>query len=84
MTATLCQFRVSGEILMTIRPSVFLRDAQRTQAHLPVTMMAYKIERRLRESLKDLNLTMEEGIQNLGGIVSIVLTMGKTKAIRGG
>jgi transposase len=76
-------FRTCKTGHLEIRP-VFLRDAERTQAHLLVTMMAYKIERHLRESWKDLNLTVEEGIQNLGGIVSVVLTVGETRVIRVG
>jgi len=65
---------------LEVRP-IYVRKKVRTIAHLMITMMAYKIERYLRESWKDLNLTVAEGIEALQQISSIVVTIGNTKIV---
>jgi transposase len=45
-----------------IRP-VYLRKGHRTKGHLIVCMLAYKIEKYLRECWKELDITVEEGIE---------------------
>jgi transposase len=76
-------FRTCKTGYLEIRP-VFLRDADRTSAHLLVTMMAYKIERYLEKSWKELDLTVQEGIGKLSAITSLILTIGDTKVVRVG
>jgi transposase len=65
---------------LEVRP-IFVRKKERTIAHLMITMMAYKIERYLRESWKDLDLTVAEGIEALQQISSLVITIGNTKIV---
>ena len=61
-----------------IRP-IFLRKEHRTKAHLMVCMLAYKIEKYLRECWKDMDVTVEEGIEKLCSIVGMKteLALGK-------
>ena len=66
---------------LEVRP-IFLRNAERTSAHLLITMIAYKIERYLEKSWKDLDLTVQEAIERLSSITSIILTIGDTKVVR--
>ena len=45
-------------------------------------MIAYKIERYLEKSWKELDLTVQKAIERLSGITSIILTIGDTKVVR--
>ena len=49
--------------------SIFLRTKQHT-VHLLITMLAYKIEKYLRNAWADYDLTVEEGILKLNRITS--------------
>lgn len=74
-------FRTMKTNHLEIRP-IFLRNEARTRAHLFITMLAYKIERYLRENWKDLNLTVEEGIEHLKSVTAIILTIGPAKILQ--
>lgn len=63
-----------------IRP-VYLRKEHRTRAHLIVCMLAYKIEKYLRNCWKDLDITVEEGIEKLSSIVGLKTQLGPGKQI---
>lgn len=74
-------FRTEKTGFLEVRP-VYVRKKERTVAHLLVVMLAYKIERHLRAAWADLNLTVEEGIETLSKIGSVVITLGETTLIR--
>lgn len=65
---------------LRVRP-VYLRKEHRTKAHLAVCMLAYMIEKHLRDKWKDLNITVMEGIAKLGSIVGLKTKIGKEKEI---
>ncbi|MCD4785308.1 MAG: IS1634 family transposase [Candidatus Eremiobacteraeota bacterium] len=67
--------------MLEVRP-IFVRKANRTRAHFFVAMLAYKIERYLRKSWKDLDMTVGEGIRMLSTITGIVLTIGNQRIVR--
>jgi len=73
-------FRTMKSIL-EVRP-IFVRKANRTRAHFFVAMLAYKIERFLRKSWADLDITVSEGIKLLSTITSLVLTIGDQRIVR--
>ncbi len=56
-------FRTSKDFL-GVRP-IFLQDGKRTVSHLFIVMLAYKIERYLREHWEGLDMTVPEGIEIL-------------------
>lgn len=58
-------FRTSKTEHLELRP-VYVRKESRTRGHVFVVMLAYRIIRALRGYWKDLNLTVEEGIRQLG------------------
>jgi transposase len=66
---------------LEVRP-IFVRKEERTRAHLFIAMIAYKIERYLRNAWKLLDLTVQEGINRLATITSISVTIGKTQILR--
>jgi len=74
-------FRTKKTGYLEVRP-IYVRKKERTYAHLFIVMLAYKIERHLREAWRDLNLTVEEGIRTLAGITSMVITIGEDKIVR--
>lgn len=61
-----------------VRP-IYLRKEGRTKGHLIVCMLAYKIEKYLRERWQDLDITVMEGIQQLDTIVGLKIKLGDTK-----
>lgn len=63
-----------------IRP-IYLRKKHRTQAHLIVCMLAYKIEKYLRECWNELDLTVEEGMEKLSSIVGMKTKLGTKKEV---
>ncbi len=67
--------------MLEIRP-IFVRKANRTRARFFVAMLAYKVERYLRKSWADLDMTVGEGIRMLSTITSIVLTIGNQRIVR--
>jgi transposase len=65
-------FRTQKTGYLEVRP-VFVRKEKKTRAHLLITMLAYKIEKYLREKWKDINLTVEEGVNVLANISSVII-----------
>lgn len=63
-----------------IRP-IFLIKEHRTKAHLMVCMLAYKIEKYLRECWKDMDVTVEEGIEKLCSIVGMKTELAPGKQV---
>lgn len=59
---------------LNVRP-IYLRKSERTTSHLLICMLAYILERHLREKWKDFNITVEEGIEKLSSIAGIKLNM---------
>lgn len=68
-------FRSIKTAHLEIRP-IYLRREERTRAHAFVVMLAYKIIRHLQKAWAHLDLTVQEGIQEL---TSVCLTQVKTK-----
>jgi len=65
---------------LEIRP-IYLRKEHRTRGHLMVCMLAYKIEKHLRQCWKGLDITVEEGMEKLSSIVGMKTQLGATKEI---
>lgn len=65
---------------MEIRP-IYLRKEHRTKGHLIVCMLAYKIEKYLRNCWKNLDITVEEGIEKLNSIIGLKTQTGPDKQI---
>ena len=61
-------FRIEKSEL-DMRP-IFLRKEERTRAHLFVVMLAYKIQRHIRNAWKDMDMTVDEGLKQLGNITA--------------
>jgi transposase len=66
---------------LEIRP-IYLRKEERTRGHLLVCMLAYMVERHLRHIWSDLDITVQEGLNALGKIASIKVTINQTDVIR--
>lgn len=60
---------------LEVRP-VYLRNEERTRAHIFITMLAYKLERFFRECWKNQNLTVQEGFERLSSITALLMTIG--------
>ena len=60
-------FRTSKTVHLEMRP-IYLRRANRTRAHAFVVMMAYRIIKELASCWKSIDLTVEEGIQELDAL----------------
>jgi transposase len=73
-------FRIEKSCL-EIRP-VYLRKGGRTRGHLMVCLLAYMIERHLREKWAGLNTTVAEGLASLGKIAAVGSDIGETKILR--
>ncbi|MFZ4800233.1 MAG: IS1634 family transposase [Bacteroidia bacterium] len=67
--------------LLEIRP-IYLRNRERTIAHVFICMLAYKVEKYLREYWKDIDLTVEEGIKMLGQIIGSKIKIGEKELVR--
>ncbi len=63
-------FRTMKTGHLEIRPC-YVRKASRTEGHVFVVMLAYKIVRELRKAWQSFNITVEEGIRELGSICSM-------------
>lgn len=63
-----------------IRP-VYLRKEHRTKGHLIVCMLAYKIEKYLRECWKELDITVEEGIEKLKSVTGLKTQLSPAKQV---
>lgn len=63
-------FRTMKTTLLEMR-GIFVRKAPRTRAHVFIVMLSYMIAYKLRRQWHDLELTVEEGISELGSIHAI-------------
>lgn len=66
---------------LNVRP-IYLRKADRTIAHLMITMFAYIIERHLRGKWADMDITVKEGIHSLTTLMSSKITIGNSEVIK--
>lgn len=66
---------------LDVRP-VYVRKEERTRGHLFIKMLAYKMERYLREVWANLDVTVEEGIAYLKKLTSIKINIMATPLIR--
>ena len=60
-------FRTGKTDFLELRPH-YVRKATRTEGHVFVVMLAYKIIRNLAQSWKDIEVTIEEGVRELDSI----------------
>ena len=67
-------FRTFKQGHLEIRP-VFVRTEASTRGHVFAVMLAYKIERYLSELWKKCECTVPEGIDELGAIRSVIVTL---------
>jgi len=66
--------------LLNVR-SIYVRKKERTIAHLLISMLAYKIERHLREIWIDFDYTPIEAIEVLNQLGSNIIHIGKTRQV---
>jgi len=71
-------FRTIKTGFLEIRP-IFLRNAERTKGHVFVSMLSYMIVRYLKEKWRDLDITVQEGINELSTISSNIIKIGDKK-----
>jgi transposase len=70
-------FRSCKEAFLELRPH-YVRKARRTEGHVFTVMLAYKIVRYLVQCWKEIEVTLEEGIQELDSIcLNTVMNAGK-------
>ena len=60
-------FRDSKTVQLEMRP-VYLRDANRTRGHALVVMLAYLMTQALRQRWRDIDLTVQEGLDRLASL----------------
>jgi transposase len=71
-------FRTSKTVLLEARP-VYVRLESRTRGHLLVVMLGYLLVQELAECWRDLDLTVEEGLEELKSLCTIqVVIKGRT------
>ena len=63
-------FRDSKTVQLEMRP-VYLRDENRTRGHALVVMLAYLMIQALRQRWRDMNLTVQEGLDRLASLCVI-------------
>jgi transposase len=71
-------FRTMKTAHLEMRP-VFVRKEQSTKGHVFVVMLAFLLQRELERSWVDLDLTVEEGINELAAIHMEEICMGSTR-----
>jgi hypothetical protein len=59
---------------LEVRP-VFVRTEANTRGHVLVVMLAYRIIRALKQAWKDIELTVEEGLQEIDRICAMHLSV---------
>jgi len=72
-------FRCSKTVHLEMRP-IYLRLAERTRAHALIVMLAYKIIQHLAESWRELDLTVEEGLDKLSSLCLVEVVAKNTTA----
>ena len=60
-------FRNSKSVQLEMRP-VYLRDENRTRGHALVVMLAYLLTQALRQRWRDIDLTVQEGLDRLASL----------------
>ena len=70
-------FRTCKEDFLELRPH-YVRKTKRTEGHVFVVMLAYKIVRYLAQCWREIEVTVEEGIQELDSIcLNTIMNTGK-------
>ncbi len=64
-------FRTCKTTHLELRP-IYVRKESRTDGHVFVVMLAYKLIRYLKEAWYRLNITVEEGLKEMGSICGII------------
>ena len=62
-------------VQLEMRP-VYLRDENRTRGHALVVMLAYLMTQALRQRWRDINLTVQEGLDRLASLCLIEVIIG--------
>lgn len=70
-------FRTMKTTLLEMR-GIFVRKAERTRAHVFIIMLSYLLAYELRRYWADIEMTIEEGIQELCLITSCIYSIGET------
>lgn len=68
-------FRDSKTVQLEMRP-VYLRDANRTRGHAFVVMLAYLMTQALRQRWRDIDLTVQEGLDRLASLCLVEVIIG--------
>jgi Transposase DDE domain len=68
-------FRDSKTVQLEMRP-VYLRDANRTRGHALVVMLAYLMTQALRQRWRDIDLTVQEGLDRLASLCVVEVIIG--------
>ena len=68
-------FRDSKSVQLEMRP-VYLRDEDRTRGHALVVMLAYLLVHALRRLWRDIDLTVQEGLDRLASLCVIEVIIG--------
>ena len=68
-------FRDSKTVQLEMRP-VYLRDENRTRGHALVVMLAYLMTQALRQRWRDIDLTVQEGLDRLASLCVVEVIIG--------
>ena len=68
-------FRDSKSVQLEMRP-VYLRDENRTRGHALVVMLAYLLVQALRQRWRDIDLTVQEGLDRLASLCLVEVIIG--------
>jgi hypothetical protein len=68
-------FRDSKTVQLEMRP-VYLRDGNRTRGHALVVMLAYLLTQALRQRWRDIDLTVQEGLDRLASLCVVEVIIG--------
>ena len=68
-------FRDSKSVQLEMRP-VYLRDENRTRGHALVVMLAYLMAHALRQRWRDIDLTVQEGLDRLASLCLVEVIIG--------
>jgi Transposase DDE domain len=68
-------FRDSKSVQLEMRP-VYLRDENRTRGHALVVMLAYLLTQALRQRWRDIDLTVQEGLDRLASLCLVEVIIG--------
>ncbi len=68
-------FRDSKSVQLEMRP-VYLRDENRTRGHALVVMLAYLLVHALRQRWRDIDLTVQEGLDRLASLCVVEMIIG--------